>query len=171
MSPAQQPPAWSEPLESQFIAALDMLGNAMRACPPPLWDDPAVPVAQRFWYLAFHTLFWLDRYLEPRENDHQPPAPFTLGELDSAGVYPDRTYSPLELLAYLEHGRDRCRAALGALDEQRATSRCGFERFEMSVLELHLYNMRHVMHHTGQLQLLLRQGGVEPPRWVRRGQS
>ena len=168
-SRASEPRAWREPVESQFLAALEMLGNAMRACPPRLWDDPDVPVARRFWYLAFHTLFWLDRYLEPLEKDHRPPAPFTLGELDPAGVYPDRTYTPLELLAYLEYGRSRCRAALGALDEERAASRSGFERREMSVLELHLYNMRHVMHHTGQLQILLRQGGVEPPRWVGRG--
>ena len=169
MDRARKPPVWRESLESQFGAALEMLGNAMRACPPPIWDDPEVPVARRFWYLAFHTLFWLDRYLEPREQDHRPPAPFTLGELDPAGVYPDRAYTPLELLAYLEHGRNRFRAALEALDEQRATSRCGFARLELSVLELHHYNMRHVMHHTGQLQLILRQGGVEPPRWVGRG--
>ena len=170
MSPATRPPAWREALGLQFIASLEMLGNAMRACPPSIWDDPDVAVAQRFWYLAFHTLFWLDRYLEPNEHDHRPPALFTLGELDPAGVYPDRAYTPLELLAYLEYCRSRCRAAIGALDEERAASRCGFERRELSLLELHLYSMRHVMHHTGQLQLLLRQGGAEPPRWVGRGQ-
>jgi len=169
MSPAKKPPAWRAPLESQISASLEMLGNAMRACPPPLWDDAEVPVAQRFWYLAFHTLFWLDRYLEPNERDHRPPAPFTLDELDPAGVYPDRTYTPLELLAYLEHGRNRFRDELANLDEKRAACRCGFERQEMSVLELHLQSLRHVQHHTAQLQLLLRLGAGMAPGWVGRG--
>jgi len=34
---------------------------------------------------------------------------------------------------------------------------------------MHLYNLRHVQHHAGQLQLLLRRAGVTPPRWVRQG--
>jgi hypothetical protein len=170
MSPAKKPPLWREALESQYDAALEMLGNAMRACPPMVWDDPDTPVARRFWYLAFHTLFWTDRDQEPNEQDHRPPAPFTLDELDPAGVYPERTYTPLELLGYLEHVRGRCRAALGELDEQRAASRCGVAAREMNVLEMYLYSLRHVMHHIGQLQLMLRQGGAEPPRWVRRGQ-
>jgi uncharacterized damage-inducible protein DinB len=29
-----------------------------------------------------------------------------------------------------------------------------------------LYNMRHVQHHTAQLNLLLRQRGIIPPNWV-----
>lgn len=169
MSRAKQPPPWREPVESQFSAALDMLGNAMRACPPPLWDDPGVPVSQRYWYIAYHTLFWLDRDFEAREEDHVPPPPFTLGELDPVGVYPDRTYTPLELLAYLAYGRQRCGAAFATLDEKRAMSRCGFAAREMSVLELHLYSMRHVQHHTAQLHLLLRQGAGMASGWVGRG--
>lgn len=169
MSVAKQRPVWSEPLESQFVASLEMLGNAMRACPPLVWDDPDTPVAQRFWYLAFHTLFWLDHDLQPEGVEHVPPAPFTLGELDPAGVYPDRAYTLAELLAYLDHDRNLLRAALTGLDDKTAASPCWSPGRDFSVLEMHLYSLRHVMHHTGQLQLLLRQGGATPPRWVRRG--
>jgi uncharacterized damage-inducible protein DinB len=126
-------------------------------------------VPQRFWYLAFHTLFWHDYYMGEDERDFAPPAPFTLEEMDPAGVYPDRTYTPLELLAYLEHGRNRCRAAFAVLDEKRAASPSRFPRREMSVLELHLYNLRHLQHHTGQLQLMLRLGAGMAPGWVGRG--
>ena len=42
---------------------------------------------------------------------------------------------------------------------------------DMSVLELALYNLRHIQHHTAQLNLLLRQRtGEAAPRWVGRGQ-
>ena len=160
---------WKVALESQFVAALDMLENAMGACPPSVWDDPARPIQQRFWYLAYHTLFWLDYYLADSEDRFRPPAPFTLSEMDPAGVYPDRTYSPDELLAYLAHGRKRRRAVHAMLDDDRAARPCGFRRRDLTVLELQHYALRHIQHHVGQLQLLLRDGGARPPAWVGRG--
>jgi hypothetical protein len=160
---------WKVALESQFGAALDMLENAIEACPPATWDDAARPIQHRFWYVAYHTLFWLDFYLADSEDAFRPPPPFTLSELDPAGVYPDRTYSPEALLGYLKHGRARWRAVCGLLDEARAARPCGFRRREMSVLELLHYNLRHVQHHVGQLQLLLRDGGTRPPSWIGRG--
>ncbi len=172
MGPARVSAApWKSALAGQFLAAIDMLDNAIRACPPRLWDDPSVPVERRFWYLAFHTLFWLDRYLCDAPDAHVPPAPFTLGELDPTGVYPERAYTVDDLLAYLERGRDRCRAMLRALDDARASETSTFRSGELSVLEMHHYNLRHVQHHTAQLNLLLRQGGVTPPRWVGRGRD
>jgi uncharacterized damage-inducible protein DinB len=35
-----------------------------------------------------------------------------------------------------------------------------------TIFELLLYNMRHVQHHAAQLNLLLRQGINDAPRWV-----
>ena len=162
-------PAWKPALEHQFAAALDMLENAIRACPAAAWDDASLPVSQRFWYLAYHTLFWLDFYLAEREAGFAPPSPYTLGELDPAGVYPERACSPPELLGYLAHGRDRLRGALASLNEARAAELCGFKAREMSVLELHLYNLRHVQHHAAQLNLLLRQHTNSAPGWVGKG--
>jgi len=40
------------------------------------------------WYLAFHTLFWLDLYLSGPAEGFAPPAPFTRVELDPAGILP-----------------------------------------------------------------------------------
>ena len=162
-------PAWHVAISSQFGAVLDMLGNALRACPPAVWDDASKPVSQRFSYLAFHTLFWLDRYFEPREEEHQAPAPFTMDELDPAGVYPAKAYSPEQLLTYLDFGRDKVRAALASLDDARAAQPSGFPKLHMSQLELYLYSLRHTTHHLAQLQLQIRQGGGTPSRWVGRG--
>jgi len=161
-------PAWREALESQFAAALQMLENAMRACPAALWDDGSTPVDRRFWYLSYHTLFWLDYYLSDGEEGFAPPAPFTRGELDPAGVYPERPYTPAELLAYLAHGRERLRLGLSRLDERTAAEPAPFPKRAMSVVELHVYNLRHVQHHVGQLQHQLRHGAGTAPRWVGR---
>src|SRR5262249_38461269 len=124
-----------------------------------------------FWYLAFHTLFWLDYYLRPVEKDFTPPAPFTLDEMDPAGLYPDRAYTRDELLAYLAHGRRRVRERLDPLSDAAAAEPCGFERRDISVLELLVYNLRHVQHHVGQLQLLLRQQTQSAPGYVGRGRE
>ena len=161
---------WKETLTSQYGAAMDMMENAIRACPAEHWDDASVPVAQRFWYLAFHTLWWHDHYLAGGQAAHVPPAPFTNDEMDPAGVYPASAYSPETLLAFLQRGRERYRARLAKLTEAEAAGPCGYERKEtMGALELFLYNLRHLQHHTAQLNLLLRQRTDSAPRWVGRG--
>jgi hypothetical protein len=62
------------------------------------------------WYLAYHALFWLDLYLSGSEEGFTPPAPFTLDELDPAGLVPERPHTKDELHAYLEHGRRECQS-------------------------------------------------------------
>ena len=52
----------------QFGATIDMLENALLACPDTLWRehlwiDTAGTDYGTFWYLTYHTLFWLDLYL------------------------------------------------------------------------------------------------------------
>jgi uncharacterized damage-inducible protein DinB len=77
-------------------------------------------------------------------------------------------YTKPELLAYLEHGRTKCRTAIAAMTEERANRRCGFSWLDLSLGEVLLYNMRHVQHHAGQLNLILRQKMDAAPRWVRK---
>jgi len=141
-----------------------MLENAIQACPESLWGDRSQ--RPEFWYVAFHTLFFLDFYLADSEEGFAPPPPFGLEELDPAGRLPDRVYSKAELLTYLEHGRRRCRAKLDALTEDQAHRRCGFAARDLSEAELFLYTLRHVQHHAAQLNLILRQKVDAAPRWV-----
>ncbi len=159
---------WRTGLWKQYGAAIDMLENAMRAAPDALWDDRSR--RPEFWYLVYHTLFWLDFYLSESERGFATPAPFTLGELE-ADVFPERPYTKAELQRYLEHGRAKCRAVIGALTDERARQRCGVARFDMSILELLLYNLRHVQHHAAQLNLILRQAVDAAPGWVGRTPS
>lgn len=164
-------------LWQQFGAAIDTLEAAMSACPDELWSDPSRPPAWAdrdivgFWYLAYHTLFWLDLYLSGAEEGFAPPAPFTLEELDPAGRLPARPYTKDELRAYLEHGREKCRATIQALTDEQARARCAFGWGEVSFLELLLYNLRHVQHHAAQLNLLLRQQTASAPGWVAKARS
>lgn len=158
---------WASAMHAQYGGALRMLERAILACPDALWGER--PDWQAFSYLAFHTLFWHDLYLFGANEGFSPPAAFGLEELDPDGKLPPRTYTKAELLEYLEHGRRRCRAVFAARTDDEAALPTGFARHVPTRAELMAYNLRHVQHHVGQLQLLLRQHGAEPPRWVKRG--
>jgi len=145
-----------------------MLDNAMQACPDELWSDRSQQ--PEFWYLVYHTLFWLDLYLSSSLDEFSPPLPFNLDELDPSGVMPDRVYTKSELHEYLQHGRSKCMALIDALTDERASSRCGFDWVDCSVEELLLYNMRHVQHGAAQLNLILRRETGSAPQWMKRAQ-
>ena len=150
-------------LWQQFGATIDMLENALIDCPDELWNTPS-----QFWYMGYHTLFYLDYYLSDDPDSFSPPAPFTFSELDPAGPMPDSVYSKEQLLSYLEFGRQKCHDLISGLTTEKAQKRFINEYRNYSILEILLYNMRHVQHHVGQLNLLLRQGTNDAPKWVSR---
>jgi len=155
---------WKTIIWQQFGAAIDTLENAIHACPEEVWGDRSR--RPEYWYNVYHTLFFLDFYLAETDERFAPPNPFTLSELDPAGVLPERVYTKDEMLTYLEHGRTKCRAKIAALTDETAHQRCGFERPDVTVAELFLFSMRHVQHHAAQLNLILRQTTDSAPRWV-----
>jgi len=159
---------WRDGIWSQFGAAIDMLENAIDACPDALWGDPTRP--QPYWYMVYHTLFWLDLYLSNAPEGFAPPAPFTLSELED-GVMPDRVYSKDELRTYLEHGREKCRRSIAELTDEAASTELVFWSARRSTIENLLYNLRHVQHHTAQLNLILRQTSHPVPKWVSKAKS
>ena len=79
----QKDPLWRTALWRQFGAAIDMLENALLACPSThwnglLWSDYSDPEFAAFWSITYHTLFWLDVYLTGSREGFALPAPFTL---------------------------------------------------------------------------------------------
>jgi hypothetical protein len=182
-------PSWGAPLWRQLGAAIDMLDNALVACPDALWrqrlwsppaDASPPPGFAEFWYVAHHTLFWLDVYLSAsREDDSAPPAPFARAEIDATGeprVRPNRPYTKEELRAYLAYARRKCHTTLATLTDERAGQPYEFpweKGRPISGLELQVYNLRHVQEHAAQLSLFLGQHGVpdEALDWVMWAQS
>jgi len=138
-----------------------MLENAIVGCPDEQWDQVEC------WYLVYHTLFWTDLYLYGSVEGFRPPSPFTLDELNPAGIIPDRPYSKDQMQSYLSHCRAKCRNAIDGLTNERAKRRCTFHWWgSASYLELMMYNMRHVQHGAAQLNLLIRQSIDSAPDWV-----
>ncbi|MEZ4714042.1 MAG: DinB family protein [Caldilineaceae bacterium] len=161
-------------LGQQFGAAIDMFGNTISACPDELWQarlwPDQLPVFTEFWYLALHTLFWLDLYLSGAVEGFAPPPPFTLDELDPVGVAPATPYTKAELQTYLNHCRCKCQTTIAELTDERAQQLCRFPWGEVSFGELQLYNMRHVQEHAAQLSMFLGQERGLAARWVTKSQ-
>ncbi len=173
-------------LWQQFGAAIDMLEDALVACPDSLWKarlwhtppPPEFPPQfAEFWYVSFHTLVWLDLYLSGiPEEAFAPPAPFAQGVLDSVEAMPERPYTREELRAYLASLRQKCHVALLALTDERARQTIAYPWTEgqaVSYLELQLYNLRHAQGHAAQLSLFLGQHGIpdEAVDWVPRARD
>jgi hypothetical protein len=127
---------------------------------PPEFSD--------FWYVAYHTLFWLDLYLSGAVEGFIPPAPYNLDELDPSGLLPERVFSRDELLAYLEHCRQKCHQTIEGLTDEKANQLSNFTwaKNGLSFAELLVENMRHVQEHGAQLSMLLGQRAAISTGWV-----
>ena len=147
-------------LWKQFGAAIDMFENAIQKCPDSLWND-----GKNFWYIAYHTLFFLDYYLTENAEKFAPPPPFTLSELEY-GVMPDRIYTKEELISYTHHCREKGRRLIGLFTPEKMQSLWADDSRSYPMFEMQLYNMRHVMHHTGQLNMMLGNIDHDLPIWV-----
>lgn len=150
-----------EAIGNQFGASLEMLENAIALCPEEHWDTEL-----NFWYTAYHCIFWTDYYLTTDPDKFETPTPFTFSEFDPSGKKPERTYTQAESLSYLEHCRQKAYQLIAELTVERLNDRWINNYKNYSLLEILLYNIRHVQHHTAQLNLLLRQTINDAPKWV-----
>jgi DinB superfamily len=167
-------------LWQQFGATIDMLENALLACPDTLWHgrlwgdprDPSLPPGfASFWYVTSHTLFWLDLYLRGSIEGFAAPAPFNPDD-----DLPERPYTRDELHTYLVHLRKKCQTTITELSDEKAHQQVDFPWTRgkpVSYFELLLYTMRHVQEHAAQLSLFLGQHGIpdEALGWVGRAKD
>lgn len=158
-------------LWNQYGAAIDMLDEAIRMCPDNLWttavyeDEDDLAYGQ-FWYVAYHTLSWLDLYLTGDYTGFAPPAPFVRGRL------PDAPYAKADILDYLHHCRRKCQLVITGLTEEQAYRMHAFPFMaDLGFLELQLYTMRHVQEHAAQLSLVLGKHGVTGMDWIARARA
>lgn len=156
----------NEYLLAQFGASIDMLEEAIDLCPSEIWNQSTG--FSDFWYKAFHTLFFIDFYLTESPEKFTPFKDFGITELDPEGILPDKVHTKEELKSYVEHCRDKCKTTIEGLSEQYINNDYTFDTLKLKFFELILYNMRHVQHHTAQLNLLLRQKIDSAPNCVRR---
>ncbi len=149
----------------QFGAAIDTLEEAISICPDALWsavlwEDEEDARYGHFWFIAYHTLFWLDLFLTGSAEGFTPPAPFIRGAL------PENPYTKDDVLAYLRQCRQKSQMTIECLTDERAYQVCVFKWMEPTFLELQLYSMRHIQEHAAHLSFFLGRNGVTAPDWI-----
>jgi hypothetical protein len=154
-------------LKSQYRASLEMLKGAITACPESLWVDPEFN--NPFWQTAFHALFFTHFYLGPSEDDFVPwekhkEAYVGLGSSEEESEEKE-PYSKGELLDYLAFCWEFVEEQLNPLD---LDAESGFHWLPFDKLELQIYNIRHIMEHTGELYERLSAKSDAEVGWVGR---
>ena len=154
---------------SQYKASLKMLLDTINKCPDDLWEDDD-RYKNAFWRVAYHTLHYTALYLSGGPDDFIPwhkhiDGYHNLGRTTSKNnpesieiVYPkdDLTIYAELIIASL----------IGLITGFNPAEKSGFFWLGMNLFELHLYNIRHVQHHTGQLIERLHQVGIKGIKWV-----
>ncbi|REA59529.1 DinB family protein [Dyadobacter luteus] len=162
-------------LWQQFGASLQMIENAINLWPETLWDTD-----KKFFYTVYHTLILTDYYLTiPSPSEFVSTLPFTFMDKEDiptgvlGDMVPDRIYTKSETIDYLQDITAKCHSAIHNLTDQLISERWIEEGGEMdySVLEILIYNMRHVQHHAGQVNMLLRQTTNRSSGWVFRAEE
>ena len=141
-------------IESQYLAALAMLKQAIEQYPESLWYDPHQKF--RVWSKAYHTVFFVHFYLQTAEKD------FVEWEKhhDPDGDLPFSKEEVLEYLAFAE------RQVVERVPVTDLEAESGFHWYPVNKLELQFINIRHIQQHTGELYETLGIHEGTELRWV-----
>lgn len=161
-----------ESIWNQFGAGIDMLIDVISNCP-----DDYFATNKRFYYLAYHSAVFLDYYLSIPPEDFSPILTFTIKGIDQrppesiGDMVPDKIYSRKELIDYLMQSRLKCKKLIESLTADKILNTRfteGDQEGDMDypILEILLYNLRHTQHHTGQLNLIMRQDLNKHSEWA-----
>jgi hypothetical protein len=158
-------------IRSQYHATLDMLEEAIRACPEALWTDTSFKNV--FWHIAYDALHYTHLYLCDSLETFAPWSPGRQKDKQDGDSPSDSNQQPTdkepytknEVLEYLSFCRQHVDKQVPDLDLNAPS---GFHWLPMTKLELQFYNLRHTQHHTGQLSERLRNSVDFGLAWVSR---
>jgi hypothetical protein len=160
-----------EILKNQMLAALATLKQGIDNCPDHQWNESHndAPFSQA----AFHGLFFLDYYLSEGEEDfksqafHREHTCLFRDYEELLDKKPEHLYSKAEITGYLGFCRQKIDDYFREKSRRDWLETSGHRN--MSLLELAVYNTRHIQHHAAQLGLRLQQVSGRELQWVGSG--
>lgn len=168
-----------ECLWKNFAASIDMLKEVINICPSEFWQSD-----KKFFYRVYHTIIFLDYYLTYPVTNFKPMLSYTIlpeSELPLEAiddVIPDQHFSQQEMILYLNEIREKCKKLIlnsedKVLGEQWIENSaidlhglCPSIVENYTVLEILFYNFRHLQHHLGQLNFMLRTNTNRATDWI-----
>ena len=157
-----------EMIANQYEASLCTLAACVDRCPDSHWRMPIG--IYEFSLVAFHTLFFADLYLGPDVASLRGQAFHLKNKLffDDYEQLEERkpvgVYQRSALQKYMRHCRKKAVDVIASETAESLRGDSGFDHRDFCRAELHVYNIRHIQHHSAQLILRLRtQAGVDLP--------
>ncbi len=159
-------------MSSNFETALRLMAAALTDCPDTLWETdlwpdeaPTAPTphgglhGSAPWFLGYHALLTLDYDLTAEFEPWAPPQPFD----ESTYAFPNRMFTKVELLGYIDYCRGRVRRALDALTEDAAARPLpGAHRYHGTSYGVIVGGLPlHVLEHASQIRQFLSAAGVK----------
>jgi hypothetical protein len=159
-------------MASNFDQALGLMEAAVTDCPTEIWEmdmwpaeAPTAPTPQGGlhgsapWFLAYHALLTLDYDLTAEFEPWEPPQPFD----ENTYAFPNRMFTKVELLGYVEYCRSRVRQSLDTLTEDEATRRLpDSHRYHGLAYGVLIGGIPlHVVEHASQIRQFLTAAGVK----------
>ena len=164
---------FKEVIGNQFDAALCTLSTCIDRCPDAAWKSKIVNY--EFSQVTFHTLIFTDFYLGDGDETFRRQ-PFHLDNKGCFGDYeefehrvPVTLYERPFIQSYVAHCRAKASEVIAAETAESLTAQSPFSWLTFSRAEVHVYNIRHIQHHSAQLILRLRRDYEQDMPWFRSG--
>jgi uncharacterized damage-inducible protein DinB len=156
-------------LRGQYEATLCMLHDCIARCPEGHWEGKVAHYP--FWNVAYHALIFADLYLHAGKEHFAFSHMHPQGWKEFDEEYPSRRFGQGELVEYAEAVRRKAVRMIGQETEASLAGPSGYGgRRPPTRVEMHVYNIRHIQHHTGQLSAFLRRADPSiDPKWAATG--
>ena len=147
-------------ISDQYGGGLKMLEDAVKQCPDDIWQDTTGEkiISQ----IAYHVLYWVDRYLCRNKDEGENFKPFLEIKHQKDEKF---IYSKHELLEYLHFDRKRANDWFQELTLDVLTSDSVYDFHGTTILSSLIYDLRHVMLHVGALHVRLNKFLKVPLDW------
>ncbi len=170
-------------LKRHLDPTLAMLRRAIAHCPDDLWlgqgqgtTEASGPRSSRlaapFWQIAYHTVYFLDYWLR---EDYSIRAGFLSLTFDK-DLTPDLGrrcadhLTKTEMKAHLDKAGKRVERIFASLDDERLLERIR-PQSPFTYADAILAQIRHIQHHAGQLNAILRRAGAKAAGWQGYGED
>jgi len=151
----------------QYQASLKMLMDVIEKCPDSIWANEEYENA--YWRIVYHALFYTTLYLSANPVEYVP-YPHHIENYNLLGthtkdhqpIHIERIYLKDEMMEYTVAVFNSIESWVNRFPMEDSS---GFDWIPLNRFELHLYNIRHLQHHTGQLIERLHQTGIKGIKW------
>jgi hypothetical protein len=157
--------------ERQIGAAFTMLEHAMENANDTTWTTRINNMP--FWQICYHVLWFTDYYFHADQATFRPQS-FDMEGIHNYWVKPDsqmmenqkHPISKRNMKAYSKYVRQKADQFIQNITDAYFTTPSPFEWHGFPKIDLVDYNLRHLQHHVGQLDIVIRRDQNTGNPWI-----